>query len=274
MNAGNPQAIKDNGWRQGVIIDNDLAIKLCDLDLIQNFDTQNDIAIVISHSCDVTNPIYKAEPNVELLIAKPTTNRNGNFLHGKNPRKLQVKLENDDSQVFYEVSIHDRIIISRQKLELYSPCHQKTLSDKTIDTMRRWIGARYTRSAFPDEFNNRWKENRDEIESLIKDKGEFLTAIYLSLKPFEELDTDENYQLKIIGVIEDDNFESESASDAYQLMDDMERLFNESTGIIVVDSQLWSESEITLSDLHYLHKWGYDYMSFRDKPGGEIAPER
>lgn len=271
MKPGNPQSIKANGWCQGAIIDRDFAKELCDSNNLNDFDADQDIAILISHDCDIVNPNYGAEPFVELLVAKPILSTDGRYTDGRNPRKLQFSV-GDDVEQAYEASIHDQIKILRNRLEPHFPC-QQTLPSKIVKVIRHWVASRYTRHAFPDLFNERIRSAGKKIDNLLKNYGGALTSIYLILHSMKDVNPDEDYEIIIVGTILPDDIQSSLEGDALEVMDKIGMLLDECEGISVIDSPLKTESEITLTDLRYMKKWSYDYMSFRDKPGGEIAPE-
>ena len=81
--------------------------------------------------------------------------------NGRSPRKLH--LENNDQ--ILEFIIHNRFFVKKDSLvgfEFSDVLFELSPDNKKI--LKKWLGNRYTRAAFPDEFNTRLsKSNASKI---------------------------------------------------------------------------------------------------------------
>jgi hypothetical protein len=50
-----------------------------------------DLAVAVSHDCDIANENLEAEPAVELVLGCFVDKQNGNYTYGKNPLTLQIR---------------------------------------------------------------------------------------------------------------------------------------------------------------------------------------
>jgi hypothetical protein len=234
------------------------------------------LVILISQDCDIVHPSYEAEPYVEALIARPLLQeqQDGNLFHGKNPRQLQFVLNTASSSRLYIVNVHEKSRIDRKILLAGSPERHAQLDATIIALLARWTAKRYTRAAFPSEFNARCRRAANRIRDRLKTRGDLITGVFLDLNSYEELPAAEDYQviLRVTALPETcEDFQEEQI--ALSLFAAVERALNECSGIQVVDGSLVAETEITLYDLRLLRRWDYDFLSYRDDDPQGIAPE-
>jgi hypothetical protein len=86
--------IRQNGWRQGCVLPKSL-VEVLVADQCLEAIKENEIYVIISHDCDVTNRNLEVEPSAELLRAKILlpTEKDGHRAWGKNPRFYQLECE-------------------------------------------------------------------------------------------------------------------------------------------------------------------------------------
>ena len=120
--------------------------------------------------------------------------------------------------------------------------------------LKKWLGDRYTRAAFPDEFNARL--NKAKV-SKITEKGisSKISHIFFEVEDRELLPED-IYHLNVMVVIETLNDdEKNKIEDAYfEVFDNVEGI---ESNLRVV-----TEDEVTLNDLHNYKRWDKDSISF------------
>ena len=123
--------------------------------------------------------------------------------------------------------------------------------------LKKWLGNRYTRAAFPDEFNIRLAKAK---VSKITEKGisSKVSHIFFEVED-SELSPDEIYQLNVMVVAEtSDDVEKGKIEDAYfEVFGNIEGI---RTNLVVV-----TEDEVTLKDLHNYKRWDKDSISFSNQ---------
>lgn len=235
-----------------------------------------DWIVVVSHSCDLASEDMVAEPTAEVLRARPIgfSELNGNYTWGKNPRRLQVAVEASPQAAALDIYIHERIQISRQRLFLFAPDVERSLTNEVRRLVARWLAKRYWRQAFPDTFNARLAPVADKLrDALKKEGGVLIAALYLVLNTEEELDAEIPYRVGLRAVMNVDDFENQKSRDKGEqaLRKVVERL-GEVEYVEVVDWNLVPASEMSLDDLNYYRRWDYDDLTARS-PEAREAPE-
>lgn len=265
-----PRLIYTNGWRQGKLVR--LEDSHTVLELVEYVITESSRLIVISQDCDLVHNSYKNEPFVELIVAEPIAVKcDKSLTHGKNPRKLHFSLVNNGDLTSYQCLASSKISIPRVILESIVPCEEVLIIPEELQILKRWLSSRYSRTAFPDALNDRINPVRQDIEKILKSNGEKITAIYIFLDPWNEIPEGYDYNIAIYGaMLVNDYSEEECLQSVTEAIEGIAVKLNECAGINVVDYSARSESDITLSDLRMLVQWNYEYLSYRDKPGGEL----
>jgi hypothetical protein len=227
-----------------------------------------DLLVVVSHDCDVVNQDIDKEPYVELLVAREHIGGpRGDLTFGKNPRTLDVDVEGKT----YEISIHERFSVDRRALLGHVP--DGILDRQNILVLRRWVGQRYLRSAFPDRLNERIREGTQKIYDRLKKHGRDLSGLYLLVSD-DELPPEEPYRIVLIAtMLAEDYAISAKRVDTMKLVDNIASLLDECEGVTCDDGELRSETDVSLDDLRSLKRWDADSLSFRPKPGGPSSPE-
>ncbi len=103
-------------WRQGsVLAPRDFqAVGLTN-------ETNANLAIAISHDCDIANDNLDAEPAVEFIFARIIKPHNGNYTYGKNPRILHLDYTHDGKQVFLELLASKKVRVQKNVIESIQP---------------------------------------------------------------------------------------------------------------------------------------------------------
>lgn len=264
-------SIKDDGWRQGSVLPDELAKILLRDNRLPWDSSPDDILIVISHDCDITNASFVSEPYVELLRLKQVPRRDGNLDWGKNPRRYQF-VDHGGPPVVFETSVHDRARVPRNLLIGYQPNAAMKVDDETRSRLCRWIAARYVRAAFPDAFNDRIAPAVTQLRTAFKSDGENLTGIYLILVD-EELPQTEDYQVVLFATMLDEHYRDHARRTAAQgLLDRIEAIFAGCSGVSFGTTELRSESEISLHDMRKLKRWDFDDLSLRQGQVEDLPP--
>ena len=258
---GTRSKLHESAWRQGSVIPREL---IPENSLPPNL-AQDDKLIIVSHDCDVVQPSYETEPYVEFVIARARkpAEEEGNFLRGKNPRSLQVWAAVAGTKQLFQISIHDRYSMPRDRLESGPPDSNCTFSKSDIGIIARWIAKRYTRSGFPNAFNQRIVTIGKKLGKTLSANGKDITGIFITFYGSDlELPSNESYQIAIRIVIP-----AEAAADqqrefqAIRATTEIQALLAQCKGIELIDIRVDGEDEFTLEDLNLSRAWDFDYLS-------------
>jgi hypothetical protein len=256
------RTIDENGWRQGSVCD---AKELGLAGASTPSSTAQALAILVSHDCDIVHRNKANEPNVEWLVAHQIEKLKTQFLYGKNPRRLHF----EHAGKCYEALAHNRLTTPRDWLCKFAAGPLPKLPLPLTGQIANWLGKRYSRPAFPDEFNKRL-ENLSAIQEAIAKAHDFLRAILIRLDPIDkELAAEEQYQVSLFGIMFDRNYNDAIKREKCQaLISEIESLLSECNGVEVNDCSLRSDVDVSLADLDVLVEWDFDYLtvSATDKP--------
>jgi len=267
--------IKSSGWRQGSVLPPALVDQLRRQSYLRSLSGDCEVFVVVSHDCDVTNANLELEPEVELLGAAvlPETDKNGNYLWGKNPRTYQLEAGSPDNREIWQFSIHDRVRIPRRFLLGHGPDATRSLDQENVRRLALWLARRYYRAALPDAFVERTRVAVDRLRDQFKKKGDVLTAIYI-LVVDEELHDETPYEIVIWASMRAEDYENPNAqAEAQSLLDKVEAVLQELDGVDVKESELKSEAQISLDDLRGLKRWDFDDLTIRGQPTSKLPPE-
>lgn len=247
-------------WRQGTVLDRNLvdpAILPSDLDPGAKM-------VVISHDCDIVHRSYEGEPYVEFFVARPVLKSDSLKRKGKNPRRLQFLAVNAGIDQLYEINVHEKYRASRKILEGSTPDACCVLSTRETATIARWAGKRYSRPAFPSEFDRRLAAvGREKFEKAMQKYGTEVSGIFITfLSRNGELPEAEPYSI-IVRVVapraacEDDEREQV----LLKFVSELRILFENCPGINVTELGLESEAAFTLEDWSHSTVWDYEFVS-------------
>ena len=229
----------------------------------------NDLVVVVSHDCDVTNRDASKEPWVELLaVHRVDGHLDGNYTNMKNPRRLDFEAHLNGMRVLARALAADRWFVARHRLGGAAPAG--LLQTEPSDLIPRWLSGRYIRVALPDEFNNRWKPVREDIRAALEHDGKDISAIYL-LVDDDELPPDRPYKVLIRATMLAGAYEALGRRAlAQRALDRMAGSLDQCPGIEVLDDGLESEATFTLADVRVMRRWSpFDHVSLPGEAGNE-----
>ena len=153
------------GWHQGALI---AVVPGSQLAGLLGADATH--VVVASQDCDVVANV-STESCVDVLPASLADDAAGDLRYGKNPRRLCLELSNGQ---FANVDIRRRRTVEKAAVVDTAPLVQACVpSDRKI--LARWLGKRYARPAFPDEFNARLDAEKKKFVKLSKrDEGKLI----------------------------------------------------------------------------------------------------
>src|SRR5262249_47542853 len=113
-----------------------------------------------------------------------------NFTQTKNPRRLRLPYEVFGEKTWFELLATQKLSVSKEALVGHAPDANVALDKNGKAVLRRWLGARYNRSAFPNEFEDRLKKHTGlakNLENIVEPLSDHLVGVYFDLDDGEEL---------------------------------------------------------------------------------------
>ncbi len=272
---------RDTPWRQGQLL-TDEAVQAWGL--VNADEIENILVVVATHDCDLTQSIEK-EPKIEVMVGRRITSIDGNFSNAKVARTLHVAFQGEPL-LLAEFTATSKEIIRKEQLIDFQPREDYTLSPESQSIFQRWLASRYRRSAFPDEFEQRLKDNKldQSIAKAVKPHGGMIVLVLFNVDEGQELaktDLDDPYELEItlVYAIEPDPEQAESAANKakIQIKEDFEKkLYKFPSGwkdielraIGVISDEALSYRQFTLAK-----PWRLEHLSLGADPQQPIAPD-
>lgn len=257
--------IKENGWHQGAVcLFQTLSESPESGDSCKAFrQSENALAILVSHDCDIVNADLTKEPLVDWLIARCLDTPDSLYLSGQNARKLHFKHD----VIFYEVLPYERLSTSRKLLEKVPAKPSRALTPLLTKLVAEWLAKRYIRPAHPDEFNKRINKAKKQLKkALERDRDhEVFRSILIKVHPPEELPPRQNYSVSIAGVMREADYRNVLKRERGQpVIDELELNLAACEGIHVEECRLRTDDEVRLSWLDYYVPWDFEYLTFQD----------
>ena len=261
------ERISDNNWSQCCIVQNKELQRIVELPL----GTPTAFLVVISQSCDLVHPTLEDEPYVECIECHPIEKEDGNFTHGKNPRRLHLSISNgvggrDQAVEILPYQIHrfDRVI-----MEGIFPSKEYYLSEIACRILTLWLAARYVRAAFPDEFNNRINRVKKKLKKKASLLVESVTGIYIQILPDREIAEEDVYSVNLLALVSV-SFGGELAavestiSEYASLMQDQ---------CMEVQFKVLKENVVSVSTIRSYRQLDWDHISLRSNPPAELPSD-
>jgi len=247
-------------WRQGAVLPREL---LPPGTLPGDLDAEAKL-VIVSHDCDIVHASYEGEPYVEFFVAYPVDKSDGRKRRGKNPRRLQFIAACNGTELIYEINVHDKFRVSRRLLEGNAPDTSCHISKYEITTIGRWAGKRYSRPAFPSEFDRRLNSiGKDKFERAMQKYGDDVSGIFIAfLSSSGELPEIEPYLVSVRVVAPREALADDKREQVLlKLVTQLQSLLAQCAGIQVEDMRLDSEAEFTLEDKRNSTLWDYEFIS-------------
>ncbi len=256
------QALKDAGWRQGVI----LAPKPSSHPAACGF-------LVLNQTCDCINSDFQKEPYLELLpLEKLAGKPDPNLQNGKNPRQIHFQIQENGQDIWVNAVIAEIFLFDRSGHASLVFLLGLTLSKSALEDLILWRAQRYLRPAFPDSFENAFRPlAKDFGKEIAKCEGD-IGSLLISVLPFEELKDEERYEIQLHFMVTPSVMrQTESIKALKSLSENIQKLFEESVWFDAPICTVTPLSEMNLWDARkFIDFSRYDYLSFGKE---ESAPE-
>lgn len=262
---------RNTPWRQGsVLAQKDFqAVGLTDV-------PDADLAIAISHDCDIANDNLDVEPAVEFIFARILEQHDGIFTNGKNPRTLHIDYKHDGQIVFFELLASKKLILPKNMLENLQPDETYKLNTHSGQILQSWLAARYRRHALPNRLVDRLEAVFKHIEDKGKKNSAGILSFRLSYDPQDELPPEEPYELwiSIVYISSDkDEYREMAVNIASSLQKEFPNLLEKTKHSGTVDlrkCEAVSEMEFTLRDMRDTVEYHLEHLSYRTEPSGPV----
>lgn len=265
---------RDTPWRQGFLLTRDT----CEALQLSHSDGQDGTVVaIVSHDCDLMQPPL-VEQYVELVVGRRIDKLNGNYTYAKNSRKLHIDFLGDTT-LLVEFDARCKTHVSKEALSKFIPLEQNRLGPESCSVYQYWLASRYHRSAFPDEFERRLKENSlaKKIAKVLEPHGKNISGIFFDVDDGVEVIKDgpeDTYKLDIylLHATEPDFMIAEAA--AQQAAIEIGHAFKDK---LFKPTQAWSLielrtcealSEVSLTYQHFkqLKRWRLEHISLASDP--------
>lgn len=220
-----------------------------------DLEPQDSVWAVVSHDCDLANDF---EAEIELVRATPVQSSDGNLTFAKSPRTLQVSTS--DGRAMQLTMSSKRPIMKKTISEIHL---FGELAERDRHTLRYWMSARYARPALPDAFNERRVAVRGKVRKALRSSGVYMTDIFVLLED-RELPPEETYNVDLLALMTVEDFEvQERRQTAETAMLLLAELLSSCDGIDVIEAGVRSEDDLTVHEVRYYKRLGFEDMSLR-----------
>lgn len=263
-------------WLQGDVLPGAAVSHFVDQGLLDE-SWRDGWVVAISHSCDLAARDFEAEPQAEVILLRELASaaKDGNYMWGKNPRRMQLQFDSGGQKVLFEADMRNRANVDRSDLLSFTPDAKRRLPVPQRRALARWMGMRYWREALPDSFNERIAPAWGSIRKAMKGKGGSLLArVFVALNTEIELPVGEPYRVVLRGVMVVEDFDDvELLREANKALQDLVSLVASCSDIEVVDWEVVSMADMSLDDLHVFKAWSdFDDLSLRNDTA-RLAPD-
>lgn len=255
-------------WRQGSVLSN-LNFQAAGLTNPPDFD----LAIAISHDCDIANDKIVhgtyVEPAVEFMFARIIEKQDGNNTYGKNPRILHLGCVHQEKSTVIELVATEKVIVHKNILEIFEPDESYDLNSSRL-ILQSWLSARYRRHALPNSLVERLRDFLTYVDKQGKQHSAGILSFRVKYEPKEELTSDEPYEFWLNIIYSTDN--SDYSSIAEEMASDLKQKFSNKvlkTNAGQVDfreCKSFSESEFTVRRMRETEEYHLEYLSYRNDP--------
>lgn len=269
-------------WRQGHLLTAEAAVALGFRHVVNPEQT---MVVVVSHDCDLAQE-SEFEPVVEVIVGQVIEKLDGNCTHAKTPRKLHIEFDGD-LPCFAEFEATAKLSVKKEELTDFIPRIDLRLSPENHSTLQFWLASRYRRSAFPDEFERRLKDETKlakKISKALEVHGSHISGIFFDVD--EGMDATRNgpgdtYMLDIyiLHLAEPDFIASEAAAQKAASViesafrDKLYKPTNTWQHIELRACEVVSESVLTYQHFKQLKRWRMEHISLGSDPQQAVLVE-
>jgi hypothetical protein len=257
--------IHEHSWRQGCFVNENLIQSAVPIGGTKSERRESGWRyIVVTQSCDLLSKKIDDEPWCEVLCLRSIPTADPSLQNGRNPRLMHLVVQESGIDHNFEVAAKDRLFIPRELLANHPPETTIEIDALNLELLTEWLAKRYTRPAFPDQFNVRLKPKREKFKNLLRKSHHLFRGFYLRLSSFEELPDNEAYRLKLLLVAFGERLHDQEQL-VSQKAKELEYILRQCDKIEVVEAKVLSDDKTSLKLLDDYVPWiDYDYLSGPD----------
>lgn len=267
------------GWLQGSVLPPELAARVVMIPGADVPPADGNWFIVVSQDCDIVYGHCDVDPAAEVVLATPITKTSARREDLRDARELHVHLTEGDGGAVHPVAIHvrNRGFLDRKLLLDYDPATIRADGD----AMRRiavFLARRYTRSARPEEFDQRFRPALRKLETLLENEVDALLDVLLHIDPTTELPDGEPYELTLYAVLQDefdDRPRAQTKAKRAEIASEIRRALKKCNGIQWDEPRVLGRYDINIrerSDLMSLDFAAAQFVPRAGQGGGQDVP--
>ena len=139
------------------------------LGLVAESEVPRNVAMVISHDCDLGNEDLQAEPFVEVVIGSRIAKCSANHTQAKSTRTLHLEIYEHGTLVPFEFLATRKKVIPKERIAGVAPNQDYALQEDRKVTLQNWLASRYRRATFPDNLNRLIGRIKNDLVNLGKE---------------------------------------------------------------------------------------------------------
>lgn len=164
--------------------------------------------------------------------------------------------------------------IPRADLEVLRPWSKADLPDRYARQFAPWLGVRWYRPGFPDEFNERLRTIQSKVKREAARVSPLIRALLIDIDPFDESPRDQAipYEVTLCALMEHEEFEKEDTRRRVQGAIDQVaalmrgcKLADGSAAFAVAQSAARSMATMSVAEYNDYKNFGFEEISLRDE---------
>lgn len=269
--------IEANGWSQGKFFRPEDSAKLFEQHAARvacRTTTPLDTLILASHDCDILSHVGDDEPDVTVFPVLPLVQGQPfTPVSVHRPRTWHFEMDQAGEIVQRELLARTAFPIPRAHLEVLRPWSDAILLDRYARQFAPWLGVRWHRPGFPDEFNERLRTVQSKIKREAARVSPLIRALLIDIDPFDESPRDQSipYEVMLCALMEHQEFEDEGsrrrvqgAIDQVAMLMQGCTLADGSPAFTVTGSAARSMATMSVAEYNDYKNFGFEELSLRD----------
>lgn len=277
--------IEANGWCQGKFFTPEDSTQLFERygsRIADRVTTHPETLILASHDCDVLSHMGDDEPDVTVFPVLPLAQgQQFSPVSVHRPRAWHFEMSRAGQTVQRELLARTAFPIPRADLEVLQPWSEAAIPDRYAREFAPWLGVRWNRPGFPDEFNERLRTIQSKVKRAAARVSPLMRALLVDIDPFDETPREQAipYEVMLCALMEHQEFEkNDSRRRVQDAIDQIAalmrgcRLTDGSPAFAVTQSAARSMATMSVAEYNDYKSFGFEELSLRDET--ELPPGR
>lgn len=191
--------------------------------------------VLVTQDCDIVYGDCVTDPVAEVVLATKIAQLDTEYENLRDPRVLHVMLTGADGPPQpTEIKARNRGFLDRVRLLTAAPASTLRADSAAMRRIAGFLGRRYQRTAWPEEFDRRFKSAKGKLAKILRTRHDVLLDIVLSIDPRTGPHANSPYEASLWVVIQDefaDRNAQETQGTKTQILDDVRRAVQKCQGI-------------------------------------------